>query len=357
MEARLIADGGAAAADPESFFRSPVFLEAEGVTHTISLGDELRLPVIVRAIEGGDRVDAISPYGYPGGSGAPEKPIDPDRIDWSQTGLVSVFVRDRIGEDAPACRAAPFATTSSRRWRRAASASACASRSAATSARGWSRRALTAGPETEPAPGGPSSGPTPRRWRRTGAAERYLYPSEYFERLLGGERSWLALAARGRRAGWPARSRWPSDGYLHYYLGGTADEALEDSPMKNLFAAMIALDPSSASRVNLGGGLAPGDSLDDFKRGFADGEAPFSHPRADLRPGRLRAARGAGGPTAGGFLPRVSRLAGDAAAVVLAVLLPALALGEMLDPLLHGRRDLRDQGDHRARPGRQSGRA
>ncbi|MGC1815261.1 MAG: hypothetical protein WA696_14060, partial [Solirubrobacterales bacterium] len=100
MEARLIADGGAAAADPESFFRSPVFLEAEGVTHSISLGDELRLPVIVRPIEGGDRVDAISPYGYPGGSGAPEKPIDPDRIDWSQTGLVSVFVRGRIGEDA-----------------------------------------------------------------------------------------------------------------------------------------------------------------------------------------------------------------------------------------------------------------
>ena len=100
MEARLIADGGAAAADPESFFRSPVFLEAEGVTHTISLGDELRLPVIVRPIEGGDRVDAISPYGYPGGSGAPERPIDPDRIDWSQTGLVSVFVRGRIGEDA-----------------------------------------------------------------------------------------------------------------------------------------------------------------------------------------------------------------------------------------------------------------
>ena len=38
MEARLIADGGAAAADPESFFRSPAFLAAEGVTHTIAIG-------------------------------------------------------------------------------------------------------------------------------------------------------------------------------------------------------------------------------------------------------------------------------------------------------------------------------
>ena len=66
-----------------------------------------------------------------------------------------------------------------------------------------------------------------------------------------------------------------SDGYLHYYLGGTADEALGDSPMKNLFAAMISLGSELGLPLSLGGGLAPGDSLDDFKRGFANGEAPF----------------------------------------------------------------------------------
>ncbi len=132
MEARLIADGGAAAADPESFFRSPAFLAAEGVTDTIAIGGGPRLPVIVRPIEG-DHSDAISPYGYPGASGRSETPIDPDQIDWSPTGLVSVFVRGRIGEN-PLLRAARSATASTSPVAPLASASACVSRYAATSA-------------------------------------------------------------------------------------------------------------------------------------------------------------------------------------------------------------------------------
>src|SRR5262245_41875264 len=99
MKARLIEDGGAAAADPNEFFRSPDFLDAEAVTHTLTIGDELSLPVIVRAIDGSDRVDAISPYGYPGASGDYREPVDPGEIDWSATGLVSIFVRDRIGAE------------------------------------------------------------------------------------------------------------------------------------------------------------------------------------------------------------------------------------------------------------------
>jgi hypothetical protein len=100
VKATLIEDGGAAASDPEQFFRSPSFLEAEAVTHTVTIeGDaELRLPVIVRSIEGTDLVDAISPYGYPGADRVPEDPPGPGEIDWSDTGLVSIFVRDRIGE-------------------------------------------------------------------------------------------------------------------------------------------------------------------------------------------------------------------------------------------------------------------
>src|SRR4051812_16075810 len=100
VKATLIEDGGAAASDPEQFFRSPSFLEAEAVTHTVTIeGDaELRLPVLVRSIEGTDLVDAISPYGYPGADRVPEDPPGPGEIDWSDTGLVSIFVRDRIGE-------------------------------------------------------------------------------------------------------------------------------------------------------------------------------------------------------------------------------------------------------------------
>ena len=55
MKAKLIADGGAAASDDDNFFRSPSFLEAEAATHTIEIGDVLRLPVIVRSIDGTDR--------------------------------------------------------------------------------------------------------------------------------------------------------------------------------------------------------------------------------------------------------------------------------------------------------------
>jgi hypothetical protein len=109
---------------------------------------------------------------------------------------------------------------------------------------------------------------------RTGATERYLFGSEYFESVLRSARSWLVLGARDGEelAGAIAVA---SDGYLHYYLGGTADVALSDSPMKNLFAAMIGLGVELGTPLSLGGGLAPGDSLDDFKRGFANAEAPF----------------------------------------------------------------------------------
>ena len=109
---------------------------------------------------------------------------------------------------------------------------------------------------------------------RTGAADRYLYESAYFERLLAGPRSWLLVAEREGK-GLAGAIAVASDGYLHYYLGGTADAALDDSPMKNLFAAMIELGSELGMPVNLGGGLTAGDSLDQFKRGFSTSEEPF----------------------------------------------------------------------------------
>ena len=38
---------------------------------------------------------------------------------------------------------------------------------------------------------------------------------------------------------------------------------------------MISLGGELGNPVNLGGGITPGDSLDEFKRGFANGDAPF----------------------------------------------------------------------------------
>lgn len=300
MQARLIEDGGAAAADPESFFRSPAFLEAEAVTHTIVIGEALRLPVIARPIEGSDLVDAISPYGYPGASGEPGTPIPPDRIDWSGTGLVSVFVRGRIGERAPLeggtirnqVHVADGDGGIRKRLRE---------QIRRNQRRGWSVEVIP-GPEAGDEARAAFEHAYGQTMARTGAADRYLYPREYFARLLRSERSWLVLSEREgeRLAGAIAVA---GDGFLHYYLGGTADEALRDSPMKNQFAAMISLGSELGLPVNLGGGLAPGDSLDDFKRGFATGEEPFRTHELVCDPAEYERLTAAAGAAPDAFFP------------------------------------------------------
>ena len=273
--ARLIEDLGLEASDTE-FFRSAEFFAAEGVTHTLAIGDVMRLPVIVREIEDVGRVDAISPYGYPGAHLLdPQAPgseaLDAQQIDWSETGLVSVFVRDRIGESRS------FAGGTIRNVVQIAEGDAgirkrLREQIRRNERRGWEVRFAT-GPED-------AAALTAFKYAydetmaRTGAAERYLYPLPYFETLLKGGGCWLLLAEReGRRLA--GAFAVLSDRYLHYYLGGTADDALGDSPMKNLFAAMIKLGSELGVPVNLGGGLSPGDSLEDFKRGFASAEEPF----------------------------------------------------------------------------------
>ena len=135
---------------------------------------------------------------------------------------------------------------------------------------------------------------------RTGAAERYLYPTSYFGRLLHSERSWLLLAERDGK-GLAGAIAVASDGYLHYYLGGTADAALADSPMKNLFAAMIDLGGELGLPVSLGGGVEPGDSLDAFKRGFATGQAPWHTHELICDPGAYEEL--ATGKSPEGFFP------------------------------------------------------
>jgi hypothetical protein len=302
VNARLIADGGEAASAEEDFFRSPAFLDAEGVTHSIEIDGEcaLRLPVIVRPIEGGERIDAISPYGYPGASGQPQRPLETSEINWSETGLVSVFVRGRIGEEAP------LTGGTVRNHVHVADGDAgirkrLREQIRRNERRGWEIQAIP-GPEADDDARAAFERAYAETMARTGAAERYLYPSEYFERLLQSERSWLMVAAR-EGAGLAGAIAVASDGYLHYYLGGTADEALGDSPMKNLFAGMISLGTELSLAVNLGGGLSPGDSLDSFKRGFATEEAPFRTHELICDPGAYEELAARTGPAPEGFFP------------------------------------------------------
>ena len=112
------------------------------------------------------------------------------------------------------------------------------------------------------------------------------------------DRSWLLLASSPDVDAGAGAIAAVSDGVLHYYLGGTADAALEDSPFKNVVVAMLDLADELGMPLNLGGGLVAGDGLEGFKRGFANAELPFVTHEIVCDPGayeRLSAGRDAGG--------------------------------------------------------------
>jgi hypothetical protein len=280
--ADLIEDAGAAAAD-DQFFRSSPFLEAEGVTHSLRIeGDagELVGPLIVRAIPGTDARDAASPYGYPGltHSPVPSRGIATEKnrrmlaaasIDWSATGLVSVFIRHMLGP-------APLAGASERNVVQIADPELPPK--SRPSDRRQVRRNLESGYVLELVPGGETSpeqragflGAYEQTMRRTDAAEHYFFGGAYFDRVLEAPGTWLALATAPDGTLSAASIAVVSDGYLHYYLSGSADSHLRDSPMKNVVARLVEFSGELGLPLNLGGGITPGDALEEFKRGFAN---------------------------------------------------------------------------------------
>jgi hypothetical protein len=265
----------------------------------------VRLPLIVREIPGDERVDAISPYGYPGASGASEDPPDPAAVDWSGTGLVSAFIRDRVGPVASlAGGTARSEVLLADPRRESGIRKRLREQIRANERRGW-QVGIEPGADADPADRSAFESAYAETMRRTDAAERYLFGTEYFERVLSEPSAWLLLAGR---SGEPPRAgaiAVTSDGLLHYYLGGTADAGLADSPMKNLFAAMIALAGELGLVLNLGGGVTPGDSLESFKRGFANDSAPFRTHEVICDPDAYRELGDAlgGGTGEDGFFP------------------------------------------------------
>ena len=282
--AELLEDNGEAAAG-EDFFRSRPFLDAEGVTHTLRIATgeaELLAPLIVREIDDGPERDAISPYGYPGlvvaseidhtgGGSIPDARVDPAQVDFSEAGLVSIFIRHRLD-------AAPLAGASERNIVQIADPSlppksrpSDRNQINKNLRRGY-RAHVVPGPQTSAAERAGFLAAYEQTMRRTGAAARYFFGAAYFDRILESEQSWLALAVDPDGEVAAASIAVGSDGLLHYYLSGSADAALRDSPMKNVLAALIQLSAELELPLNLGGGIAPGDRLEEFKRGFANRE-------------------------------------------------------------------------------------
>ena len=278
--AQLLADEGRAA-ETDDFFRSRPFYGAEGVSHSLIVGgdsdDELALPLLVHEIGDSGQRDAITPYGYPGAAIRVDRsaPPNPSALDWSATGLVSVFVRDRIGHEP--CFAAGTRRSvvqvhdpSEKRQIR----ERFAEQIRQNERLGYHVEALH-GPDTTVEHRLSFHSVYTETMRGVEAAERYFFEPDYFRAILQYERSWLFLARSPERATAAGAIVVLSDEMLHYYLGGTAEVHRPRSPFKNVVDATIALGDELGVRLNLGGGIKPGDGLEDFKRGFSNTELPF----------------------------------------------------------------------------------
>jgi hypothetical protein len=301
--AELIEDRGEAVAG-EDFFRSRPFLDAEGVTHTLRITSEegeLMAPLIVQEIDGAPERDAISPYGYPGltpvsdrhldrlqrpdpvrasdidhtGAGSmSDAPLEATEIDFSDIGLVTIFLRHTLAEP-------PLAGASERNVVQIADPTLPAK--SRGSDRNQINKNLRRGYEVRIVPG-PDVSEDERAgflavyeetMRRTAAAARYFFTAGYFDLILSSPQTWLALALDPDGVVAAASIAARSDGFLHYYLSGSADANLRDSPMKNVVASLVELSGKLGLPLNLGGGIARGDRLEEFKRGFANRELPW----------------------------------------------------------------------------------
>jgi hypothetical protein len=309
--AELIEDRGAAATG-EEFFRSRPFLEAEGVTHTLRITGaerDLVAPLIVREIAAGPERDAISPYGYPGlavvaanggGEADPSALLAPTEIDFGATGLVTVFLRHTLGDP-------PLGASSERNVVQIADPALPAKSRGSDrnqinkNLRNGYQLSLVPGPETSAAQRAGFLAAYEQTMHRTGAAERYFFGASYFDRILEFNRTWLALAEAPDGTIAAASIAASSDGYLHYYLSGSADSHLRDSPMKNVVAALVELAVELGEPLNLGGGISRGDRLEEFKRGFANRELAWH--TSELVADAADYARLSRGRTAGDYFP------------------------------------------------------
>ena len=267
----MVADGGESTAEGD-FFRSAEFFAAEGVTHTLRVevdGRILLAPLKVSSIQDGAARDATSPYGYPGFGGNGGRTIDPNTVDFTGVGLVTIFLRHRLDE-------VPLRGTTERNVVYIADPSE--SRKSRPQDRRQVEKNIELGYRTEILDG-PSTSPGERAafasvYRQTmvrrGAKKRYFFPDAYFDRVLNSKQSRLVVTRDHKGNVAAASIAVISDGFIHYYLSGSSDSRVGRAPTKNVVAALVDWSYEINTPLNLGGGLAEGDTLSMFKRGFAN---------------------------------------------------------------------------------------
>jgi hypothetical protein len=289
----------------KDYFRSEHHLRAEGVTHTLVIdggaGRALRLPLIVRSIPGTPHRDAISPYGFPGGVLDGLREVPKDAVDWRGTELVSIFVRDRIG--GPCCFGGGTVRTEVSLIDSALPVKFRKDHAADI------RRNARLGYTTSCHPARESSPEQQEELKavyrqtmsRNEATSRYLFSDTWFAEAFSSPVAWLVTtrAPDGHVAS--AAVAVLSDGYLHNYIGGTADPYLGQSPAKNDIPVMVELSAKLGAPVHLGGGVSPGDGIEKFKRGFANATSRFYTHEIICDPAVY--AQLAGGRSGEGYFP------------------------------------------------------
>ena len=210
MRAELVADGGERVLSRD-FFRSAEFHSAEGITHSLVVEDRLAVALVVREIPDSDGLlDASSAYGYPGALVRGD-PLDPADVDWSGTGLVSVFLRDALGRPASLRGATLRSEVHLADPREPHELRSNHARHIRRNERLGYATAEESGPEGRAAFEQVYS----QTMARTDAAERYLYTDEYFERVLASQ--WAQLLLTRAPDGLDAAGAIvaESDGLLH----------------------------------------------------------------------------------------------------------------------------------------------
>ena len=260
--------------------------------------------MLVRPIPGTDRRDAISPYSYPGAR-VEGGPIDPAAVDLSGSGLVSAFVRDRLGE--------PHAFTGATDRSVVLVSDPAEPRKSRMSDRQQIRKNEAAGYEISRVAGPAATDEDldgflsvyTETMRAVDAADHYFFDAGYFRTLLASPLTWLITVAGPGGDCAASALAVRSDGFLHYYLSGTADEHRRRAPSKNLIVAATEFAEELGLPLNLGGGVKPGDGLEEFKRGFANAELPYRTHELICDPGTY--AELAKGREDDGFFPLYRR--------------------------------------------------
>ncbi|WP_224367210.1 GNAT family N-acetyltransferase [Hyalangium versicolor] len=304
LKAMLVPDEGRLALS-QDYFRSEHHLRAEGVTHTLVIDSgqahSLRIPLIVRPIEGTSYRDAVSPYGFPGGVLDGLSEASKHSVDWRATELVSIFVRDRVW--GPLCFADgtarntvyfidPRLPIEFREMHRR-----------------HVRRNFRLGFVNTSSPVRETSRQEQEGFKqvylqtmiRDEASPRYFFSDTYFEQVFSSPSAWLVTTRAPDGCIASAAIGVSSDGLLHYYLGGTADAYLARSPAKNVFLGLSELSSRLGIPLNLGGGVRPGDGLEEFKQGFANAKSSLHTHEIICNPEVY--AHLSAGRTASGYFP------------------------------------------------------